>query len=1157
MNRRIVLIDQTETPDYLSYFGCGLNDKEIYTLQYLDSLTPEKKLECLSLGEGDGAMLVGAEPFKYLQDFYHYSIRSENYFDCSKLRRLSIEGGAFVKEVLELPDSSVISDFMGPDFARHRDFGWFRQKVLHTYEEAMKFIRYLSALPMDTYYGFDYEGSGMALDKVYELSGVSLCTVQFGGFISLTDLRHNCTKEQYDTVLQSLREFLSARMDHLWVFNMQYEFQVSHRILGVDLYDLCDASVFNILDGNHLKKYSLKWTSNMISQATVWDTEFDRISDLIDRMLFETIGKTKKSQEKVLKVTKNNFKSTPEWAELCSRYPKYIEEFERLILEYWGNPYMCIPSEILGYYCNLDAFYTLMLYMDRKDVYSKKAIDTFLDNIRLATRLHSCGVPKWEEYRQDYEKYCKEQMAWGITYCATARCKIKMDKHSAKMANIRKYSPVAIKLLKSGNFFGGDSLAITKHILSTHVDHLDATETGLDEGGLAMDYGMEFAGEFLSIVKSGMVEVKMKGKIDDGIVRKKKILGIISEKLIPLLGLDKIKLDTRHIELEKYLYYERAYNELQRVSKTQLFDIQKIPEKIIAFGKEFDLLEYSDFVSNNYFKCKSPVENDEICLEFSELYKTQSSFLAAILESTQQLPGAEKFYENLGITTINDAYNHFMGEWKKVVQGVARIGETPYPEKMYDLATTYYNNLSADNVKEVWSNFNGYIAQEQFFKSVSSEYKEYSKPFNESVDLGNDFFFMRKLVLSYLMYKKYAKILSTYICGMFTQTDMWVIEDPESHVMIREADPGEPGAVVRMRPKFQCMEKSSKRWSSGYHTIISHSDIKSVIRSYPGHLLTYFDISSAEVKSAGFASGDPDLIDKFVNGVDIYVYTAKIYLGEHFDTLGEKDKKAWRKRFKTIFLGILYGLGKRSLAERLNCSEEEAERIIEAVYNAFPKLREYVATQQKYPFEHGGCVNTFFGDRLQVDEWKYYLKARTERERKNLVARIERLGVNLPIQGGTSSAMSSGFFNDLRVARQEGWNLTSFITVHDSNTCNLPADKVWEIRKFYDHNFTDFCYDKTGIKLLFDLEVGSTYNDSCSMKSISDDIVEFKGNARSILMIMDRMDECAGLRYETSIPRSEVIPNFITNPMERFIIEKGCSFVMDNSKYVVQFKKLG
>ena len=59
---------------------------------------------------------------------------------------------------------------------------------------------------------------------------------------------------------------------------------------------------------------------------------------------------------------------------------------------------------------------------------------------------------------------------------------------------------------------------------------------------------------------------------------------------------------------------------------------------------------------------------------------------------------------------------------------------------------------------------------------------------------------------------------------------------------------------------------------------------------------TYFDISSAEVKAAGFASGDPDLIDKFNKGEDIYVYSAKLYLGDKFDKLDEKDKKMWRKR---------------------------------------------------------------------------------------------------------------------------------------------------------------------------------------------------------------------------------------------------------------------
>lgn len=152
--------------------------------------------------------------------------------------------------------------------------------------------------------------------------------------------------------------------------------------------------------------------------------------------------------------------------------------------------------------------------------------------------------------------------------------------------------------------------------------------------------------------------------------------------------------------------------------------------------------------------------------------------------------------------------------------------------------------------------------------------------------------------------------------------------------------------------------------------------------------------------------------------------------------------------------------------------------------------------------------------------------------------------------------MSSGFFNDLREALTEGWNLTSFITVHDSNTCNLPADKIWEIRKFYDTNFTDFCYKSTGIKLLFDLEVGSNYNDSCSMKQVSDDIVEFTGNAKSLLQIMDRMNECPNLRYETSIPREQIIPNYIEDPIQRFIMEAGCSMIKDTSKYTVQFKKL-
>lgn len=86
------------------------------------------------------------------------------------------------------------------------------------------------------------------------------------------------------------------------------------------------------------------------------------------------------------------------------------------------------------------------------------------------------------------------------------------------------------------------------------------------------------------------------------------------------------------------------------------------------------------------------------------------------------------------------------------------------------------------------------------------------------------------------------------------------------------------------------------------------------------------------------------------------------------------------------------------MAERLNCSEPEAENIIQGLYKSFPKLREYVAVQQQYPLDHGGYINTMLGDKLKVQEFEWLLKATSEREANNLKARIQRLGVNLPIK---------------------------------------------------------------------------------------------------------------------------------------------------------------
>ena len=161
--------------------------------------------------------------------------------------------------------------------------------------------------------------------------------------------------------------------------------------------------------------------------------------------------------------------------------------------------------------------------MSRFDTYSEDCWKVNLDNIRLGARLMGSGLYIDEPFRQSYEKYCHEQMAWSITYCAQARCYIKMQAHSKQAASLKRYHPVAVKLLEQGKFHNGDVVEIVKDLLLENLDSMDSYSTGLNEGGILIKYGPKFANGFLDIVRGAMSEVKMATKIDETVKRKKKI----------------------------------------------------------------------------------------------------------------------------------------------------------------------------------------------------------------------------------------------------------------------------------------------------------------------------------------------------------------------------------------------------------------------------------------------------------------------------------------------------------------------------------------------------------------------------------------------------------------------------------------------------------
>ena len=55
----------------------------------------------------------------------------------------------------------------------------------------------------------------------------------------------------------------------------------------------------------------------------------------------------------------------------------------------------------------------------------------------------------------------------------------------------------------------------------------------------------------------------------------------------------------------------------------------------------------------------------------------------------------------------------------------------------------------------------------------------------------------------------------------------------------------------------------------------------------------------------------------------------------------------------------------------------------------------------------------------------------------------------------------------------------------DSNTNYVPTSKIFEIRKFYDTHFTDYCASfGPKIRLLFDLLAGAAYEAACPLITI-------------------------------------------------------------------------
>ncbi|MDP9296189.1 MAG: DNA polymerase I [Actinomycetota bacterium] len=196
-------------------------------------------------------------------------------------------------------------------------------------------------------------------------------------------------------------------------------------------------------------------------------------------------------------------------------------------------------------------------------------------------------------------------------------------------------------------------------------------------------------------------------------------------------------------------------------------------------------------------------------------------------------------------------------------------------------------------------------------------------------------------------------------------------------------------------------------------------------------LILVADYSQIELRILAHLSGDAGLMAAFESGTDIHTATAARVFGLPDDHVDAES----RRRAKMVNYGLAYGMNAFGLASRLDIAPDEAQQFIDAYFESFPDIREYLDRQVARASAEG-FTETLLGRRRYVPE----LQAANPRIRD--LGR--RMALNAPIQGSASDVFKLAMIRVDRALQASELDCHMLLTVHDELVFEVAADRVEE-----------------------------------------------------------------------------------------------------------------
>lgn len=202
----------------------------------------------------------------------------------------------------------------------------------------------------------------------------------------------------------------------------------------------------------------------------------------------------------------------------------------------------------------------------------------------------------------------------------------------------------------------------------------------------------------------------------------------------------------------------------------------------------------------------------------------------------------------------------------------------------------------------------------------------------------------------------------------------------------------------------------------------------------PGHVLLSGDYSQIELRVLAHISQDPGLIEAFIKGEDIHIRTAS----EVFGVLPEEVTPLLRDRAKAVNFGIVYGISDYGLAQGLGISNQEAQEYINAYFERYPGVRDYIRETIRLA-KNKGYVTTLLNRRRyipDINSRNYHLRSFAE-----------RTAMNTPIQGSAADIIKVAMVKVYNHLKQNNLKAKILLQVHDEIILDVPEDELSIVKK--------------------------------------------------------------------------------------------------------------